>query len=48
MYNFRNDYSQGAHPRVLEALAATNLERPFYFRTLWAGAWGVRDGGRRG
>lgn len=26
MYNFRNDYSQGAHPRVLEALAATNLE----------------------
>ena len=26
MYNFRNDYSFGAHPKVLEALAATNLE----------------------
>ena len=25
-YLFRNDYSFGAHPRVLEALAATNLE----------------------
>lgn len=26
MFQFRNDYSMGAHPRVLEALAATNLE----------------------
>ena len=26
MIYFRSDYSQGAHPKVLEALAATNLE----------------------
>lgn len=26
MYHFRNDYSQGAHPRVLDALVRTNLE----------------------
>lgn len=26
MFQFRNDYSVGAHPRVLEAVAATNLE----------------------
>lgn len=26
MFRFRNDYSQGAHPRVLEAIAACNLE----------------------
>lgn len=26
MYSFRNDYSEGAHPEVLAALAATNLE----------------------
>lgn len=26
MYQFRNDYSQGAHPDVLAALSATNLE----------------------
>ena len=26
MYLFRNDYSFGAHPKVLEALTATNLE----------------------
>ena len=25
MYSFRNDYSEGAHPRVLQALADTNL-----------------------
>lgn len=25
MYSFRNDYSEGAHPKVLEALAQTNL-----------------------
>ena len=25
MYSFRNDYSEGAHPRVLEALIKTNL-----------------------
>lgn len=24
-YNFQNDYSEGAHPRILEALAKTNL-----------------------
>lgn len=27
MYSFRNDYSEGAHPKVLEALASTNLEQ---------------------
>ena len=26
MYNFRNDYSEGAHPAVLSALAAHNGE----------------------
>ncbi len=26
-YSFRNDYSEGAHPRLLEALARTNLEQ---------------------
>lgn len=26
MYNFRNDYSEGAHPKVLDALVRTNLE----------------------
>lgn len=27
MYSFRNDYSEGAHPKVLEALVKTNLEQ---------------------
>lgn len=27
MYSFRNDYSEGAHPRVLQALTDTNLEQ---------------------
>ena len=27
MISFKNDYSEGAHPRILEALAATNLEQ---------------------
>lgn len=27
MYSFRNDYSEGAHPRVLQALVDTNLDR---------------------
>lgn len=27
MYSFQNDYSEGAHPRILDALAATNLEQ---------------------
>ncbi len=27
MYSFANDYSEGAHPRILEALAKTNLEQ---------------------
>lgn len=27
MYSFRNDYSEGAHPQVLQALADTNLEQ---------------------
>lgn len=27
MYSFKNDYSEGAHPRILQALAATNLEQ---------------------
>ena len=25
MYSFRNDYSEGAHPKVLQALMDTNL-----------------------
>ena len=27
MYSFQNDYSEGAHPRILEALGRTNLEQ---------------------
>lgn len=27
MISFKNDYSEGAHPRILETLAATNLEQ---------------------
>lgn len=27
MYSFKNDYSEGAHPRILSALAASNLEQ---------------------
>lgn len=27
MYSFRNDYCEGAHPKVLQALADTNLEQ---------------------
>lgn len=27
MYSFKNDYSEGAHPRILQALAQTNLEQ---------------------
>ncbi|MFE8700846.1 threonine aldolase family protein [Cytobacillus sp. FJAT-54145] len=27
MYSFRNDYSEGAHPRILNALMETNLEQ---------------------
>ena len=27
MYSFRNDYSEGAHPKVLRALSETNLEQ---------------------
>lgn len=27
MYSFRNDYSEGAHPKVLQALLDTNLEQ---------------------
>lgn len=27
MYSFKNDYSEGAHPRILQALAETNLEQ---------------------
>lgn len=27
MYSFTNDYSEGAHPRILEALRETNLEQ---------------------
>lgn len=27
MYSFKNDYAEGAHPRILEALIATNLEQ---------------------
>lgn len=27
MYNFKNDYSEGAHPDILHKLIATNLEQ---------------------
>lgn len=27
MYSFKNDYSEGAHPRILEALTETNMEQ---------------------
>jgi threonine aldolase len=27
MYSFKNDYAEGAHPRILQALADTNLEQ---------------------
>ena len=27
MYIFKNDYSEGAHPRILDALTKTNLEQ---------------------
>lgn len=27
MYSFRNDYSEGAHPRILNVLASTNLDQ---------------------
>ncbi|MEM5769244.1 MAG: beta-eliminating lyase-related protein, partial [Bacillota bacterium] len=27
MYSFQNDYSEGAHPRILAALGATNLHQ---------------------
>ena len=27
MYSFANDYSEGAHPRILEAMMNTNLEQ---------------------
>jgi threonine aldolase len=27
MYSFKNDYSEGAHPRILQALIQTNLEQ---------------------
>ena len=27
MYSFRNDYSEGAHPKILQALADTNMEQ---------------------
>ena len=27
MYSFRNDYSEGTHPQVMQALMDTNLEQ---------------------
>ncbi len=27
MYSFRNDYSEGCHPKVLQVLTETNLEQ---------------------
>ena len=33
MIRFTNDYSEGAHPRILEALAATNTEGNFGYST---------------
>ncbi len=36
MYNFRNDYSEGCHPRMLDALVRTNLEvTPGYGTDHW-------------
>ena len=32
MYSFRNDYSEGAHPKVLQALADTNLRQTVRLR----------------
>ncbi|MBE6024169.1 MAG: aminotransferase class V-fold PLP-dependent enzyme [Cellulosilyticum sp.] len=29
MYSFRNDYSEGAHPNILESLVRTNMEQTF-------------------
>ena len=29
MYRFTNDYSEGAHPRSLDAMVRTNLEGNF-------------------
>ena len=29
MIYFNNDYSEGCHPKILEALARTNLEQTF-------------------
>ena len=29
MYSFRNDYSEGAHPSILESLLRTNNEQSF-------------------
>ena len=37
MYSFRNDYSEGAHPKVLQALADTNLRQRR--RMVSAAAW---------
>ena len=27
MYSFNNDYSEGAHPKILEAITRTNLDQ---------------------
>lgn len=27
MYNFKNDYSEGAHPNILNALIESNMEQ---------------------
>ena len=27
MYSFKNDYSEGAHPRILSALVDTNMKQ---------------------
>lgn len=33
MYRFTNDYSEGAHPRILQALQASNMEGNFGYST---------------
>ena len=43
MYSFRNDYSEGAHPQVLQALTDTNLVQtcgygPKRMFTFWSAA----------
>ncbi len=44
MISFENDYAEGCHPKILEALARTNLEQ--LSRQVRFSVWGKYDGGR--